>query len=196
MAPKLVLYLSSVLATQLIALGGQRLQRIITTRVHRDITLLSLNSADQKGEEDLYELLGVPPDASDRVIRGAYHLVASRIHPDKRPQRFASSAAERTALLNHAYSVLRSPALRAQYDQERARHQAGKPENAHGSQSRTRRGFSWLHRIFFGFGAGAQRTAGTLVSLVAVFTKCWRALGRRGLFASRTRHALGLVACR
>ena len=82
MAPKLVLYLSSVLATQLIALGGQRLQRIITTRVHRDITLLSLNSADQKGEEDLYELLGVPPDASDRVIRGAYHLVASRIHPD------------------------------------------------------------------------------------------------------------------
>ena len=67
------------------------------------------------GPGDLYELLGVRPDASAGEIIRAYHRRARDLHPDTQPGQAGESAAFRE--LEEAYRVLRDPARRAAYDQ-------------------------------------------------------------------------------
>jgi curved DNA-binding protein CbpA len=70
--------------------------------------------------EDLYELLGVLPQAEDVVITAAYRALAQRYHPD-RWTGSSDEAHERMTAINRAYVVLKDPASRAAYDAERAK---------------------------------------------------------------------------
>ena len=65
---------------------------------------------------DLYEVLGVPEDATQEEIRRAYRAAARREHPDVsgRPD-----AAERMHMLNDAFRVLGDEKTRDEYDHGR-----------------------------------------------------------------------------
>ena len=66
---------------------------------------------------DYYAQLGVAANASPEAVRKAYHAGALRFHPDKAPQNpFAEAQFLR---LREAYEVLKDPARRRRYDQER-----------------------------------------------------------------------------
>lgn len=66
--------------------------------------------------DSLYELLEVSPDARQAVIKAAYRCLVQQYHPDKKTGNL--DAAEHMSLINHAYSVLGNPLLRARYDRE------------------------------------------------------------------------------
>lgn len=63
--------------------------------------------------EDLYQILGVAPDAPAEVVHAAYRALARTIHPDvcKDP-----NASAHFILVSKAYSVLKDPERRRQYD--------------------------------------------------------------------------------
>lgn len=63
-------------------------------------------------QPSLYEVLGVPPDATAEQIRHAYRLAARRTHPD------AGGRAPAFARVAVAYRVLGDPQLRRRYDQQ------------------------------------------------------------------------------
>eukprot|EP00536_Pseudo-nitzschia_multiseries_P017558 jgi/Psemu1/225533/e_gw1.1625.10.1 len=62
----------------------------------------------------LYELLGVPSDASKSMIKKAYFSKAKDIHPDK--NRDDPKAHEQFVELQEAYSVLSDDNKRAEYN--------------------------------------------------------------------------------
>lgn len=79
-------------------------------------------------ERDLYAILGIAPGASPEEIRTAYLARVRVVHPDRfdqqhQPQEW-QQAHEMLTELNEAYSILRSPTARAEYDQMRGRPQA------------------------------------------------------------------------
>ncbi|MBM4411585.1 MAG: J domain-containing protein [Chloroflexi bacterium] len=64
--------------------------------------------------EDLYSVLGVKRDASDKDIRSAYRRLARQLHPDVNPGNAASEA--RFKAINAAYEVLSDAEKRKKYD--------------------------------------------------------------------------------
>ncbi len=62
--------------------------------------------------KDYYSILGVARTASDAEIKKAYRRLALEHHPDK-----ASGDEDRFKEINEAYSVLKDPSKRMQYDQ-------------------------------------------------------------------------------
>src|SRR2546421_3204068 len=64
-------------------------------------------------KRDYYEVLGVPRDADEAAIRGAFHALARDWHPDLAD---APDAEERFRELAEAYSVLSRREARALYD--------------------------------------------------------------------------------
>ena len=66
----------------------------------------------------LYEVLGVPEDATPDVIRKTYLARARALHPDRNRDPRAEEAMK---MVNAAHDVLRDPAKRAQYDAMLAR---------------------------------------------------------------------------
>lgn len=69
-------------------------------------------------EEDLYELLGVDPEASIDEIKKVYRKKAVELHPDRFPDDEAKRI-EATALfgrITNAYNVLKDEEERAEYD--------------------------------------------------------------------------------
>jgi DnaJ-class molecular chaperone len=63
---------------------------------------------------DLYSVLGVKRDASDKEIRAAFRRLARQYHPDVNPGNAASEA--RFKEINAAYEVLSDPDNRKKYD--------------------------------------------------------------------------------
>lgn len=66
--------------------------------------------------KDYYEILGVPRNASEGVIKKAYRKLAMQYHPD-RNQGKEKWANEKFKEINQAYGVLGDPGKRKQYDQ-------------------------------------------------------------------------------
>jgi molecular chaperone DnaJ len=64
--------------------------------------------------EDLYQILGVPRDASQADIKKEYRRLAREFHPDT--NRGKPEAEEKFKKINAAYSVLSDPEKRARYD--------------------------------------------------------------------------------
>jgi molecular chaperone DnaJ len=64
--------------------------------------------------ENLYNILGVSPNASSEDIKKAYRILAMRHHPDRNPH---ASAEIRFNAIKRAYEVLSDPVKRAEYDQ-------------------------------------------------------------------------------
>lgn len=65
--------------------------------------------------EDLYELLGVPPEATDDDIRHAYRTLARLHHPDVNPDE-AEAVAEGFRRIAEAYEILGDEHERTSYD--------------------------------------------------------------------------------
>jgi len=64
-------------------------------------------------QSDLYELLGVPRDASQDAIKRAFRKLAMQYHPDRNKE---PDAEARFKQLNAAYEVLSDPERRSRYD--------------------------------------------------------------------------------
>lgn len=71
---------------------------------------------DNKGLQDLYGILGVPPNGTADDIRRAYRVAARRFHPDVNKY---VGAATQFRDIAAAYEVLSDAALRRQYDIQR-----------------------------------------------------------------------------
>lgn len=84
---------------------------------------------------DLYQLLGVPQEASREEIAHAWRRRARAEHPDSRPS--DSTAPDRFRLLAHAYEVLSDPGQRAAYDRSLGHRPPG-PDAAAAAQIRVR----------------------------------------------------------
>jgi len=64
----------------------------------------------------LYDILGVPTDASDADLKKAYKKLAIKYHPDKNPD--DSAAEEKFKEVNSAYEILSNPKKKVQYQQQ------------------------------------------------------------------------------
>ena len=77
------------------------------------------NMGDLEATEEIgqtfYHHLGVKPSASPEEIRKAYRRRVRQVHPDISPDENANEKAQRTI---EAYSVLRDPIKRSEYDRE------------------------------------------------------------------------------
>lgn len=65
-------------------------------------------------KRDYYEVLGVPRDADEAVLKSAYRKLAHQFHPDKNPG--DKAAEEKFKELTEAYAVLSDKDKRARYD--------------------------------------------------------------------------------
>lgn len=80
-----------------------------------------------RDDEDLYDVLGVPPTASPQQVLHAYRRLARCLHPDVNTE---PHAADRFARVTHAYRVLSDPQQRARYDASRRQASSPGPRSA------------------------------------------------------------------
>ena len=79
---------------------------------------------------DYYEVLHVPPHASDEEIQSAYRALAKRYHPDTD---LPSASVEMMKLINEAYATLSDGERRRRYD---ARRLKNRPRKVHRGERR------------------------------------------------------------
>ncbi|XP_033028080.1 dnaJ homolog subfamily C member 30, mitochondrial [Lacerta agilis] len=100
------------------------------------------------GPQGLYELLGVPSGATQAQIKTAYYKQSFLYHPDRNAG--SEEAARRFTLVNEAYLVLGSVALRRKYDRgllsKEDLRTAGKPSGKTAGSTTTTTGTSSASR--------------------------------------------------
>jgi molecular chaperone DnaJ len=64
--------------------------------------------------ENLYNVLGLPPNATDEEIKKVYRSLAMRFHPDRND---APGAEARFKSITKAYEILSDPVKREEYNQ-------------------------------------------------------------------------------
>ncbi|CAC9498751.1 DnaJ domain family protein [Leishmania donovani] len=96
--------------------------------------------SDSAGQQDLYVVLGVRPDATQDEIKAAYKKLALEYHPDRNHQ---PGAEEKFKSISAAYSVVGNREKRREYDAQRAmsRGMGGGSYNS-GSSGRAASGYS------------------------------------------------------
>eukprot|EP00929_Paragymnodinium_shiwhaense_P124117 TRINITY_DN9905_c0_g1_i3.p1 TRINITY_DN9905_c0_g1~~TRINITY_DN9905_c0_g1_i3.p1 ORF type:complete len:937 (-),score=244.35 TRINITY_DN9905_c0_g1_i3:242-3052(-) len=72
--------------------------------------------ADSVADMELYDLLGVAPNASANEVKKAYYREARSCHPDKNPGDAEANA--KFQRLAHAYQILSDPQMRERYNRE------------------------------------------------------------------------------
>jgi DnaJ-class molecular chaperone len=76
---------------------------------------MSEAQAQKRGEaQTLYDIIGVPPTATEDEIKRAYRKKAFQLHPDRNPD--DPMATEKFQQLSEAYEILKDPAKRERYD--------------------------------------------------------------------------------
>lgn len=105
--------------------------------------------------EDLYEILGVPRDASQADIKKAYRQLVMKYHPDAHPG--DKEAEEKFKKINAAYSVLENEEKRAKYDRFGTTGSSGDPFGGMGVDLGDL--FGDLFSQVFGGGMGGRRQA-------------------------------------
>ena len=94
-------------------------------------------NADYDAAADLYEVMGVPSDATAGELRKAYTRLCLKLHPDKLKldtDEEKVAATEKFTRMSNTYQVLKDPETRKGYDWKR---------NGTGSRSKTRSGKSY-----------------------------------------------------
>src|SRR5712691_12795002 len=66
------------------------------------------------GDKNYYQILQVDPSAEPEIIAVAYKRLALKYHPDTNS---SPDATPRMQAINKAYEVLKTPDIRAQYDE-------------------------------------------------------------------------------
>jgi len=132
---------------------------------------------------ELYSILGVSPEASQKEIENAYRMRARILHPDRFDQDTQAAdlriANAMMAELNAAYSVLREAEKRAQYDAERgprsesqrngAREKKSQPKEA--SEARDTNQFAEEPSALDRYGSVLDEAIGRWCRLVAACTR-------------------------
>jgi len=80
----------------------------------------------KKALPDYYDILGVARNATESVIKKAYHKLAREYHPDKNSPETKVEAEEKFKKINEAYTVLIDSTQRADYDRD---HSPARPGN-------------------------------------------------------------------
>ncbi len=107
-------------------------------------------------KRDYYEVLGVPRDADENTIKGAYRKLARQYHPDVNK---SEDAEERFKEINEAYEVLSDTEKRAGYDRfGHAATQGGFGGGAGQGFGGFPGGFGDIFEEFFGGFGGAHAT--------------------------------------
>ncbi|XP_065833053.1 dnaJ homolog subfamily C member 24-like isoform X2 [Oscarella lobularis] len=70
--------------------------------------------------KDLYETLGVSPEAHSRAIRKAYQRLAFQCHPDRLPADAKAESRCQFQEVEEAWRILGDPEARRKYDSQRA----------------------------------------------------------------------------
>ncbi|XXG61120.1 hypothetical protein AAC387_Pa04g2854 [Persea americana] len=96
-------------------------------------------------ERDLYEILGVPKDASQDEIKKSFHALAKKYHPDANKNNPA--AKRKFQEIRDAYETLRDPKTRAQYDAQLKVHVRSAEKGEHVANDS--RGFSYAYEDSF-----------------------------------------------
>mmetsp|Transcript_23906 Transcript_23906/g.67219 ORF Transcript_23906/g.67219 Transcript_23906/m.67219 type:complete len:364 (-) Transcript_23906:469-1560(-) len=109
-----------------------------------------LSGEGEEEEVDLYERLGLQPEATEKEIKSAYRKLSVQLHPDKNP---SAEAEVRFREVTEAYEILSDKERRVLYDFggiSAARKGADGPEAGGGSP----------FDMFFGGGGGQQSNRG------------------------------------
>ncbi|KAE8738462.1 hypothetical protein FOCC_FOCC016059 [Frankliniella occidentalis] len=67
--------------------------------------------------KDLYEVLNIKKDASDKQVRKAYHKLSLIVHPDRVDENKKLEATEKFKVLSHVHSILSDSEKRKIYDE-------------------------------------------------------------------------------
>ncbi len=78
-----------------------------------------------------YDILQIPPSASDEEVKRAYRRLAMQFHPDRNPQN-RRVAELRFRLVNEAYAALKDSNNRLRYNQAIRKHVKGRAVNDNG----------------------------------------------------------------
>nr|XP_039250151.1 dnaJ homolog subfamily C member 9-like [Styela clava] len=72
---------------------------------------------EQFGSKDLYNVLNVSKDASEKQIKAAYRKMSLKVHPDRVTEEEKALATEKFQILGKVYSVLSDEERRKLYDE-------------------------------------------------------------------------------